>query len=63
VTAVAQLDRYGQQPLKQINAYLLLGAGKIAARGIRRSGVEAIWAFSWPEQQSAGISPIIACTC
>jgi hypothetical protein len=25
----------------------------------RRGSVEAIWALSWPEQQAAGISPII----
>src|SRR5260370_23551906 len=36
-------------------------AGEVTATGIlhRRGSVEAISALSWPEQQAAGISPII----
>ena len=35
--------------------------GEVTATGIRRrgGGVDAIWALSWPEQQAAGISPVI----
>jgi hypothetical protein len=40
---------------------LLLSTGEVTATGARRrrDGVEAIWALSWPEQQAAGINPII----
>ena len=36
-------------------------AGEISATGVRRSGdgVDAIWALSWPEQQAAGLDPIV----
>ena len=36
-------------------------SGEVTATGVRRrrDGVEAIWALSWPEQQAAGINPII----
>jgi hypothetical protein len=40
---------------------LLLGTGEVTATGVQHCGgdVEAIWPLSWPEQQAAGISPII----
>lgn len=40
---------------------MLLSTGEVTATGVRRrrDGVEAIWALSWPEQQAAGINPII----
>ena len=59
--AVALLDPYALQPLEEINTNLLLGTGEVTATGVRRSrdGLDAIWALSWPEQQAAGISPII----
>jgi len=59
--AVALLDRYARQPLEEINTDLLLGTGEVTATGVRRrrGGAEAIWALSWPEQQAAGISPIV----
>jgi len=59
--AVRLLDPYARQSLGEINTDLLLGTGEVTATGIRRrgGGVEAIWALSWPEQQAAGISPII----
>ncbi len=59
--AVALLDPHARQPLEEINTDLLLGTGAVTATGARprRGGVEAIWALSWPEQQAAGISPII----
>jgi hypothetical protein len=59
--AVALLDPYARQPLEEINTDLLLGTGEVTATGVRRrrGDIEAIWALSWPEQQAAGISPII----
>jgi hypothetical protein len=59
--AVALLDPHARQPLDEINTDLLLGTGEVTATGVqrRRGGVEAIWALAWPEQQAAGISPII----
>jgi hypothetical protein len=59
--AVALLDPHARQPLYEINTELLLGTGEVTATGLRRrsGGVEAIWALSWPEQEAAGINPII----
>jgi hypothetical protein len=62
VAAVSLLDPQARQALAEINTYLLLGTGELAATGVRRSadgGSEAVWALSWPEQQAAGIKPII----
>jgi hypothetical protein len=60
--AVLLLDPYARQALDEINTDLLLGAGKVTATGVRRStdgGTDAVWALSWPEQQAAGIKPIV----
>jgi len=59
--AVALLDPHARQPLNEINADLLLGTGEVTATGLRHrgGGAEAIWALSWPEQQAAGISPVV----
>jgi hypothetical protein len=59
--AVALLDRHARQPLREINTHLLLNTGDVTATGLRRGsrGVDAIWALSWPEQQAAGINPVI----
>jgi hypothetical protein len=59
--AVALLDSHARQALNEINTDMLIGTGEVAATGVRRrgGGVEAIWALSWPEQQAAGISPIV----
>jgi hypothetical protein len=59
--AVPLLDPHARQALGEINADLLLGTGEVTATGIRRrgDGIEAVWALSWPEQQDAGISPVI----
>jgi hypothetical protein len=50
-------------PRLEYTAELLrqLGTGEVIATGGRCAGggVEAIWALSWPEQQAAGINPII----
>jgi hypothetical protein len=60
-TAVALLDPHARQPLNEINTDLLLSTGEVTATGVRRrgAGVDAIWALSWPEQQAAGINPIV----
>ena len=59
--AVALLDPHARQPLQEINTDLLLSTGEVTATGVRRrrDGVEAIWTLSWPEQQAAGINPIV----
>ena len=60
--AVALLDPYARQVLDEVNRYLLLDTGDVTATGVRRStggGIEAIWALTWPDQQVAGISPLV----
>ena len=59
--AVALLDPHARQPLHEINTHLLLDTGEVTATGVQRrgGGVDAVWALSWPEQQAAGINPII----
>jgi hypothetical protein len=59
--AVALLEPVVRQVLDELNAYLLLGSGEVTATGVQRSldGVEALWSLSWPEQQSAGIGPVV----
>jgi hypothetical protein len=59
--AVALLDPHARQPLNEINTDLLLGTGEVTATGLRRHGQDsdAIWALSWPQQQAAGINPIV----
>jgi hypothetical protein len=60
--AVPLLDPYARQALDEINTDLLLGTGDVAATGVRRStdgGIDAVWTLSWPEQQAAGIKPIV----
>jgi hypothetical protein len=60
--AVLLLDPYAQQALEEINTYLLLGTGEVTGTGVRRSGArgtDAVWTLSWPEQQAAGIEPVL----
>jgi hypothetical protein len=59
--AVALLDPYARQPLEEINTDLLLGTGEVTATGVRRrdDGLDAVWALSWPEQEAAGVDPIV----
>jgi hypothetical protein len=60
--AVPLIDPHARQALEEINADLLLGTGEVIATGMRGSadgGLEAVWALSWPEQQAAGIKPVI----
>jgi hypothetical protein len=58
---VALLDPHARQALDGMNIDLLSATGEVTFSGVRRSadGVEAVWALSWPEQQTAGISPVI----
>jgi hypothetical protein len=60
--AVPLLDPHARQALEELNASLLLGTGEVTATGVRSSadgGPEAVWELSWPEQQAAGIKPIV----
>ncbi len=60
--AVPLLDPHARRALEEINTSLLLGTGEVTATGVRRSwdrGIDAVWTLSWPEQQAAGIQPII----
>jgi hypothetical protein len=61
-TAVALLDLHARQALEELDAYLLLGTGEVTATGLRAAadgGSDAIWALSWPEQQAAGLKPVL----
>ena len=60
--AVPLLDLHARQALEEINTDLLLGTGEVTGTGVRNSadgGLEAVWALSWPEQQAAGIEPVV----
>jgi len=60
--AVPLLDQHARQALEELNTSLLLGSGEVTATGVRRladGGTDAVWALSWPEQQAAGIKPIV----
>jgi hypothetical protein len=60
--AIPLLDPYARQALEEINTSVLLGTGELTATGVRDSadgGTDALWALSWPEQQAAGIKPIV----
>jgi hypothetical protein len=62
VAAVPLHDPYARQALEELNTCLLLGTGVVTATGLRRAaegGTDAVWALSWPEQQAAGIEPIV----
>jgi hypothetical protein len=60
--AVALLDPHARRVLEEINRQLLRDTGDVEATGVRRSaddGTEAIWTLTWPEQQAAGIKPVV----
>jgi hypothetical protein len=62
VDAVALLDPHARRVLDELNTGLLLDTGEVVGTGVRRSadgGSEAVWSLSWPEQQAAGIEPIL----
>jgi hypothetical protein len=60
--AVELLEPVASQVLREMNTLLLLESGRITATGLRRApdgGLVASWALSWPEQQSAKVSPVV----
>jgi hypothetical protein len=51
-----------RQVLTEMNIHLLRDTGQLTESGLRRTpdgGLNASWALSWPEQQAAGIEPIV----
>ena len=59
--AVELLAPVARQTLDEINRYLLLDAGRVAASGLQRDvdgGLTASWALAWPEQRAAGLDPV-----
>ncbi len=62
IAAVALLDPHARRLLEELNEHLLCDTGEVSATGVRRSadgGSEAAWTLTWPEQQAAGINPIV----
>lgn len=60
--AVELLHPAATQVLREMNALLLLESGRITGSGLQRTpdeGLVASWALGWPEQSSAGISPVV----
>ena len=60
--AVELLHPVATQVLREMNTLLLLESVRITATGLRRApdgGLVASWALSWPEQRSAGVSPVV----
>src|SRR5947208_14017957 len=59
---VQLLAPIARQVLNEMNMNLLRDTGQLSETGIRRAadgGLNASWALSWPEQQAAGIEPIV----
>jgi len=60
--AVQLVAPIARQVLTEMNIHLLRNTGQLTASGLRRTsdgGLNASWALSWPEQQAAGIEPIV----
>jgi hypothetical protein len=60
--AVELLHPVASQVLREMNTLLLLESGRITGTGSQRTpdgGLAASWVLSWPEQRSAGVSPIV----
>src|ERR1700692_2109619 len=60
--AVQLLAPITRQVLNEMNTNLLCDTGHLTESGLRRTpdgGLNASWALSWPEQQAAGIEPIV----
>jgi hypothetical protein len=60
--AVELLHPVASQVLREMNTLLLLESGRITGTGLQRTpdgGLVASWALSWPEQRSAGVSPVV----
>jgi hypothetical protein len=59
---VRLLDPVARQALAEVNEVLLLGSGTVAASGLVSrpgTGPLAQWSLGWPEQQRAGIQPVL----
>jgi hypothetical protein len=60
--AVQLVAPIARQVLTEMNIHLLRNTGQLTESGLRRTsdgGLNASWALSWPEQQAAGIEPIV----
>ena len=60
--AVQLMAPIARQVLTEMNIHLLRDTGQLTESGLRRTpdgGLNASWALSWPEQQAAGIEPIV----
>lgn len=60
--SVRLLDPVARQVLGELNEAMLLGTGVVAATGLRTAadaGQLARWSLSWPEQEQAGIQPVL----
>jgi hypothetical protein len=60
--AVELLHPVAYQVLREMNTLLLLESGRITGTGLQRTpdgGLVASWDLSWPEQRSAGVSPVV----
>ena len=60
--AVELMHPVASQVLREMNTLLLLESGRITGTGSQRTpdgGLAASWALSWPEQRSAGVSPVV----
>ena len=60
--AVQLVAPIARQVLTEMNIHLLRNTGQLTESGLRQTsdgGLNASWALSWPEQQAAGIEPIV----
>jgi hypothetical protein len=60
--AVQLLAPVARQVLSEMNTSLLLGTGQLTETGLLRTpegGLNASWELTWPEQQAAGVPPIM----
>ena len=60
--AVQLLAPIARQVLNEMNMHLLRDTGQLTESGLGRTpdgGLNASWGLSWPEQQAAGIEPIV----
>jgi hypothetical protein len=60
--AVELLAPVARQVVTEVNRALLLDTGRLTETGLQRTGdggLSASWTLSWPEEQAAGIEPIV----
>jgi hypothetical protein len=60
--AVELLHPVATQVLREVNTWLLLESGRITGTRLQRTpdgGLVASWDLTWPEQRSAGVSPVV----